>query len=63
MFRLLASLFKRKVKECDHIYYPSWGEHSTTPIGQECILCQKFNSLEDLQIIWKQDAIKFLDTL
>jgi hypothetical protein len=46
MFRLLAALFKRKVKECDHIYYPVWGDKD--PIGQECILCQKFNSLEDV---------------
>lgn len=33
---------------CDHIYYPvSDGAGGFT--GQECILCHKFNSIEDLR--------------
>lgn len=33
-------------RECDHIYFPVPGANG--PIGQECSICGKFNSLKDL---------------
>lgn len=43
---LFSKTEKPKGKECDHLYYPVID--GDTPLGQRCVLCQQFNSVEDM---------------
>jgi hypothetical protein len=36
------------VKECDHTYFPKYEAMHGHVIGQQCSICGKFNSLEDM---------------
>jgi hypothetical protein len=47
MITKLKNIFKKKVKECDHIYFPVPDDNGWYA-GQECSLCKKFNSMETL---------------
>lgn len=63
---LFKRIFKRKPKEveCDHIYYPAYdgnGYHYTNITGQECILCGRFNSLEDMGISFEPFKLNLPD--
>ena len=44
----MLGFFKRLFgpAECDHLYFPVMGDNGK-PIGQECALCQKFNSISE----------------
>tara|TARA_B100002019_G_C20787497_1_gene365105 strand:- start:230 stop:451 length:222 start_codon:yes stop_codon:yes gene_type:complete len=53
--RLLA---RRTPIECDHIFYPHYDNVSKHPIGQLCILCDKFNSNEEIGITYDLDELK-----
>ncbi len=50
ILNLLRNLFskteKPKEKECDHLYYPVID--GDIPVGQRCVLCEQFNSVEDM---------------
>lgn len=47
----IKNYFKNKNK-CDHIYFPYYDQtiDRKFPIGQQCALCKKFNSNEQLGI-------------
>lgn len=54
MFAWLKSLVKKQApkKGCDHVYFPVMG--SDGPIGQECAICHRFNSVAELQVMWAE---------
>jgi hypothetical protein len=43
----LASIVSRREKECDHVFFHA-EDHQGKLIGQECILCGKFNPIEEV---------------
>lgn len=49
MFGIFKRLFgEEKPEKCDHIYFPVFGGEGKV-IGQACALCQKFNSLAQVE--------------
>jgi len=52
MFKYLRDLLTAKPRQCDHVYFPVMA--GDRPIGQECAICHKFNSLEEVNAAFEK---------
>ena len=44
----VITLEPNEKETCDHLFRPHYDGLEETPSGQKCILCAKYNSLEDV---------------